>query len=177
MKLSAYQVQKNFLKAIGKGILAQLAKNQFEPLFFTRFRESRRGNGWQEQEIGKEVVAKLIDTKALLKTDQRIATRTAVADYQWLIRREFQGLAAQYPPETFFDDMFLEESKARGWLSWDYFNYGGRDGKKKIANAAAEAFAGYTALAAGPAAPLGFDKLPPTLLVGDGGAGPAARAV
>jgi TolA-binding protein len=162
---------------IGKGILAQLAKNQFEPRFFTRFRESRRGNGWQEQEIGKEVVAKLIDTKALLKTDQRIATRTAVADYQWLIRQEFQGLAAQYPPETFFDDMFLEESKARGWLSWDYFNYGGRDGKKKIANAAAEAFAGYTALAAGPAAPLGFDKLPPTLLVGDGGAGSPSGAI
>ena len=153
---------------IGKAILAQLEKGRFEGQLFQRFRASRRGNGWSDQEAGKEVVAKLIETKALLKTDQRIATRTGACDYQWLIRHEFQGLAKQYPLETAFEDMFLEESKARGWLNWEYLGSGGRDEKKRIANAAAELFAGYKALATGPAAPLGFDRLPSALAFGEG---------
>ncbi|NDC63215.1 MAG: hypothetical protein EBZ59_04340, partial [Planctomycetia bacterium] len=153
---------------IGKAILAQLEKGRFEGPLFERFRASRQGVGWAEQDAGKDVVAKLIETKALLKTDQRVAARTAACDYQWLVRNEFKGLAKQYPVESAFEDMFLEESKARGWFNWDYLNSGGRDEKKRIANAVADQFAGYTSLAAGPAAPMGFDRLPAALPFGDG---------
>ena len=147
---------------IGQGILAQLAQNRFEPDLLTRFRYTKMGPGWVDQEAGKEVMAKLIDTKALLVHK----LPRAVSTYQYLVRSEFQSLATTYPPETFFDDMFVEESKSTGWLDWTFFNYS-RDEKAKAAGVAAEMFAGYPGLAAGPAAPKAYDQLPQTLVAGD----------
>jgi TolA-binding protein len=161
--------------AIGKGILALLEKGQFNGGFFERFRVSRRGNGWQDQEAGKEVLAKLIDTKAFLVHKQRVGvTASATADYQWLVRSEFQSLAGQFPPETFFDDMFVEEFKDQAadqagdqaWLDATFLNYS-RDEKKKAATLAAEKFAGYSSLAAAPGSPLGFDQPALLLVAGD----------
>jgi TolA-binding protein len=156
-----------FNKTLGEGILAQLARGAFSNSFFERFRTTRRGNGWQEQEIGNEVLAKLIETKAFQTHKSRVGVHaSATCDYQWLIRNEFQGLAKQFPVETFFDDMFVEESKAAGWLDWAFMQYS-RDEKKKGANAAAERFATYTAMATGPGNPLGYDQPPQLLAAGD----------
>ena len=156
-----------FNKTLGEGILAQLARGAFSNPFFERFRTTRRGNGWQEQEIGNEVLAKLIETKAFQTHKSRVGVHaSATCDYQWLIRSEFQGLAKQFPVETFFDDMFVEESKAAGWLDWAFTQYS-RDEKKKGANAAAERFSTYTAMATGPGNPLGYDQLPQLLAAGD----------
>ncbi|MEX1074988.1 MAG: hypothetical protein WED27_00895, partial [Pirellulales bacterium] len=147
---------------IGQGILAQLAKNRFEPDLLTRFRYTKMGQGWVDQEAGQDVMAKLIDTKALLVHK----LPRAVSTYQSLVRTEFQSLAKTYPVETFFDDMFVEESKATGWLDWNFLNYS-RDEKQKAAGVAADMFAGYPGLAAGPNAPNAYDKLPQTLVAGD----------
>lgn len=156
-----------FTKTIGEGILAQVARNAYSNEFFSRFRMTRRGNGWVEQEIGKEVLAKLIETKAFQTHKSRAGVQpSATCDYQWLIRQEFQGLAKQFPVETFFDDMFVEESKAAGWLDWAFAQYS-RDEKKKGANAAAERFATYTSMATGPGNPFGYDQLPQLLAAGD----------
>ena len=156
-----------FNKTIGEGILAQLARGAFSNAFFERFRTTRRGNGWVEQEIGNEVLAKLIETKAFQTHKSRVGVHaSATCDYQWLIRSEFQGLAKQFPVETFFDDMFVEESKAAGWLDWAFTQYS-RDEKKKGANAAAERFSTYSAMATGPGNPLGYEQLPQLLAAGD----------
>ena len=152
---------------IGKGILAQLAKGQFNGGFFERFRATRRGQGWLDAEANKDVLAKLIDTKAFLVHKQRVgAHASATADYAWLVRNEFAPLAGQYPPETFFDDMFVEEFKDQAWLDGAFLTYS-RDEKKKLATLAAEKFATYSSLAAAPGSPLGFDQLPPLLVAGD----------
>jgi len=153
--------------AIGKGIVAQLEKGHFDERFFGRFRAARRGYGWQEQTAGKEVLARLIDAKAFLVHRQRPgAHQSATADYQWLLRSEFQGLAAEYPPERFFDDMFVEEFKDRDWLDGAFLNYS-RDEQRKAAALAAERFASYASLATGPGDPLGYDQPAARLVAGD----------
>jgi TolA-binding protein len=149
---------------IGKGILDQLAKGRFEPELFSRFRHTKMGQGWVDQEAGKDVLAKLIDTKAFLVHKQ--GTPSATSFYQQLVRNEFQSLAKQYPPESFFDDLFVEEAKANGWLDWAFLNTS-RDEKLKAAGAAAELFAGRAGLATGPNAPMDYDRLPQTLVAGD----------
>jgi TolA-binding protein len=149
---------------IGKGILDQLTKGRFEPELFSRFRHTKLGQGWVDQEAGKEVLAKLIETKAFLVHKQGMPS--AAAYYQRLVRDEFQSLAKQYPPESFFDDLFVEEAKASGWLDWAFTNYS-RDEKQKAAGAAAELFASRAGLAAGPNAPMDYDRLPQTLVAGD----------
>ena len=151
---------------IGKGILAQLEKSRFEPELFGLFRQTKMGAGWRDQEAGKEVMAKLVDTKALLVHKQSVAHASATASYQWLIRNEFQPLAKTYPPETYFDDMFVEESKSSGWLDWQFLSYS-PDQKQKAATLAAEMFAGFPGLAAGPNAPKQYDRLPQVLVAGD----------
>jgi TolA-binding protein len=156
-----------FNKTIGEGILAQLARGAFSSSFFERFRTTRKGPGWQEQEFGNEVLAKLIETKAFQTHKSRVgAHASATCDYQWLIRSEFQGLAKQFPVETFFDDMFVEESKASGWFDWTFMAYS-RDEKKKGANVAAERFAASSSMATGPGNPFGYDQLPQVLVAGD----------
>jgi outer membrane protein assembly factor BamD (BamD/ComL family) len=156
-----------FNKTIGEGILAQLARSVYSNEFFARFRSTRRGSGWQEQQIGNEVLAKLIETKAFQTHKSRVgAHASATCDYQWLIRNEFHGLVKQFPVETFFDDMFVEDSKASGWFDWSFTQYS-RDEKKKAANAAAERFATYASMATGPGNPLGYDQLPQLLVAGD----------
>jgi len=149
---------------IGKGILDQLAKNRFESSLFDRFRYTKMGPGWVDQEAGKDVLAKLIETKAFLVHKQGSPSATYL--YQSLIRGEFQGLAKQYPVETFFDDLFVEEAKSNGWLDWNFLNYS-RDEKQKAAGVAAELFAGKAGIAAGPNAPKDYDQLPQTLVAGD----------
>jgi TolA-binding protein len=156
-----------FNKTIGEGILAQLARGAFSSPFFERFRATRRGAGWREQDIGNEVLAKLIETKAFQTHKSRVgAHASATCDYQWLIRNEFQGLVKQFPVETFFDDMFVEDSKASGWFDWAFTQYS-RDEKKKAANAAAERFATYASMATGPGNPFGYEQLPVVLAAGD----------
>jgi TolA-binding protein len=152
--------------AIGKGILAQLERGRFEPVLFGWFRQTKTGAGWRDQEAGKEVMAKLIDTKALLVHKQSVVHASATASYQYLVRSEFNSLAKTYPPETYFDDMFVEESKANGWLDWAFFNYS-PDQKQKAVTLAAEMFAGFPGLATGPNAPKQFDRLPQMLAAGD----------
>lgn len=147
---------------IGKAILAQLEKGRFEPELFTRFRQTRAGQGWTDQEAGTDVMAKLIDSKALLAGKLPSATVT----YQQLVRNEFPSLAKTYPPETYFDDMFVEESQAAGWLDWRFTQFS-RDEKQKAAILAAEMLARSPGLATGPNAPKQFDRLPQTLVAGD----------
>ena len=152
--------------AIGKAILAQLQANRFEPELFNRFLSSRSGQGWQDQEAGKDVMAKLIDTKALFTYKNYRRLPSITASYQYLIRSYFPSLAKTYPPETYFDDMFVEESKANGWLDWQFVNYS-HDQKQKAVTLAAEMFAGFPGLAAGPNAPKQYDRLPQVLVAGD----------
>ena len=150
---------------IGKAILAQLEQGRFDHGLFERFRFSRKGQGWQDQEAGKEVMAKLVETKAFLTHKYR-PQPSVTASYQWLIRNEFPSLAKTYPPETYFDDMFVEESKANGWLDWNFVNYS-QDQKQKAATLAAEMFTGFSGLATGPNAPKQYDRLPHVLVAGD----------
>ena len=153
-----------FTPVIGKGILDQLAKGRFEPELFSRFRHTKMGPGWADQEAGKDVLARLIETKAFLAHKQGNPSATTL--YQYLVRNEFQSLAKQYPPESYFDDLFVEEAKAAGWLDWAFTQYS-RDDKQKAATVAAELFAGRAGLAAGPNAPMNYDRLPQTLVAGD----------
>jgi TolA-binding protein len=136
-------------EVIGKGILAQLEKGRFEPDLFSRFRSLRKGQGWSESTAGKEVLAKLIDTKAFVVHGQRLDSTSATVFYQQLIQGEFQALAKDYSVATFFDDMFVEESKASGWLDPAFLSFSS-DEKLKAATLAAEIFSAADGLATGP---------------------------
>ena len=157
-----------FNATIGQGILAALAKGHFDHRFLAYHRATRHGSGWQEQEIGNDVLAKAIDTKVFLKSTGWLSPQSssATTDYQFLVKNEYQGLAKQYPVESFFDDMFVEESKAHGWFDWAFTNYS-RDEQQKAVNAAATRFATFSSLATGAGNPLGYDVLPVMLRAGD----------
>jgi TolA-binding protein len=142
--------------AIGKGMVALADKGLFNIQFLDQFRAYRRGAGWREWPTGSDVIAKIVEKKLLPGTG-----------CQWLIREECPDLAKTYPLDQAFDDRIVEEAKASGWLDWKYFEYGGRDVQRKLANAAADIFAGFKSLATGPGHPLGFDRLPPWLRCGD----------
>jgi TolA-binding protein len=156
-----------FNAAIGKGILAQLQGGRFHPTFLDRHRFTRRGGGWIDAEAGNDVLAKLIDSKILLKTELPLGElASATANIAALVRSDYTGLATRYPPATAFDAMFVEEATAKGWFDWAFTN-STRDEKKTVANAAAARFATLNALATGPANPFGFDTLPLQLRAGE----------
>jgi hypothetical protein len=64
------------------------------------------------------------------------------------VRGEFPALAAKYPVESAFDDLWVEEAQKTGYLDGVYWQFG-TDSKRKIANAAAKLLMQH------PTAPLG----------------------
>ncbi|HYG76019.1 MAG TPA: tetratricopeptide repeat protein [Planctomycetota bacterium] len=123
---------------LAAGILKLAEKDQFSPHLFSLFRATRRGNNWQDQGANGEVLAKLIEKKLFYKAPYipEWWVRSNAASYQWMISREFQGLAKQWPHEKAFDDMYVEELKQTKLLDSAYWQFG-RDENRKIVNAAA----------------------------------------
>ncbi len=147
---------------VAKGILAMAEKDQFSPNMFSLFRSLRRGNGWQEQALNSDVVAKMIEKKLLSKTPYYPEgwVRSNAASYQWLISREFQSLAKQYPHETYFDEMTAQEIVATKYIDRSYWQFG-RDEKRIVANAVATLLATYDKI------PYGYDTGVRTLELND----------
>ncbi|MBU4198436.1 MAG: hypothetical protein KKE37_01285 [Verrucomicrobia bacterium] len=140
--------QPNILKvneALEKALLAQIDKGQFSPTLFQWFRETRRGNGWQNDDAGLMVMGKLIQQKLLLNSAYRLNGDTAATTLMWLIRNEFPKLKDQYPSESFFDDLYVEECARNNKLDFAYWNYGA-DSKGKIVNLATRLLQSYSTL-------------------------------
>ena len=147
-KEKALKVCGMFQNALG----AMVDKGQFSPYLFTVIRWTRRGNRWADESAGLDLLDKMIQTKVLLKSSWRPENnKSATVGYIWLIRAEFQKLAAKYPTETAFDAMYVEEAKASGTLDANYWAHGGRDATGAISALAAQLFATSDHL------PLGYD--------------------
>ncbi|MDD5679226.1 MAG: hypothetical protein PHW60_14740 [Kiritimatiellae bacterium] len=132
-------------EALEKALLVQIDKGQFAPALFQWFRETRRGSGWQNDDAGLMVVGKLIEKKLLLNSAYRLNGDTAATTLMWLIRNEFTKLKDQYPWESSFDDLYVEECARTNKLDFAYWNYG-TDSKGKIVNLATRMLQAYTTL-------------------------------
>ncbi len=138
-----------------KALLAQLDKKQFWPTLFTWFRQVRKGQGWTDDDAGVVVLGRMIEEKTLLNTTYRIGGATAAGTYMWLVQNEFIKLRGQYPPASYFDDMFVEESNKSGNLDFAYWTLG-TDNAGKVVNNATSKLQSYSSL------PLAFSEFSST---------------
>jgi len=140
---SRYKSQCLRINAVLAKTVARLAdRGQFSATLFDWFRRSRYGRSWSATTAGQDVMTKVIDRRLFHKSGYRVDSGSlgATTSYMRLIRDEFPSLNAKYPVETWFDDMFVEEATAKGFLDWSYWDLG-RDEKKKVVNAAAKLLA------------------------------------
>ncbi len=128
-----------------KTLLAKLDKKQFWPTLFTWFRQVRKGQGWIDDDAGVVVVGRMIEEKTLLNTSYRVGGATAAGTYMWLVQNEFIKLRSQYPPASYFDDMFVEECNKSGDLDFAYWTLG-TDTAGKVVNMATSKLQSYSVL-------------------------------
>lgn len=132
-------------EALENHLLTRLGKNMFDPLAFEWLRMTRKGNGWINDDAGGKVLGLMITQKSLLNVPFRPNGWTASGAYMWLIRNEFPKLKGQFPPETFFDAMFLEECAKSNSMDIAYWNIG-TDSKGKITSFASKWLQGFQKL-------------------------------
>jgi hypothetical protein len=137
-------------------VVRQAEAGRFAPVLFQYFRNSRRGEKGFE-DVGNDVCEKLITSRVLLGKDWYPDSRvhSAAGAYQWLVREEFKGLQSKYPPGSAFDDLFVEEARATGYLDPFYWYGQGMDYKYKVVRLAAEL------LLTREAPPVGYDGRKP----------------
>jgi tetratricopeptide (TPR) repeat protein len=135
-----------FGDVLEKHVLAHADQKRFEPQVFDWLRQIRKGSGWQNADQGCRALGKLIQQKTLVGVPSyRLAGRTAACTYMWLVRHEFTRLKDQFPPETYFDEMFVEECAASGELDIAYWEIG-NDSKGKITNLASKMLQQYKSI-------------------------------
>jgi outer membrane protein assembly factor BamD (BamD/ComL family) len=127
-----------------------LAQGKFDGELFNLYRGVRLGNPRDLDLIGK-----LIDQKVFQKHPAfRLYHGSATCSYMALVRNEFPGAAVKYPPEKWFDAMFIEEIRQpNAAVDTAYWSYG-RDEERKVASATAEQLAQFDR------PPLGYDDQP-----------------
>ncbi|NQU20438.1 MAG: hypothetical protein HQ567_04080, partial [Candidatus Nealsonbacteria bacterium] len=125
-----------------KAVAAQISRGSISPLVFDYVRRTRRGTGWgttpEEIELNQDLVEQMILKNVLAQSKWRPNGIFATTNYMSLVRNEFTGLKEKYPPETYFDAMFLKEAAAEGYVDDGYFSNDGRDTDRKIRNFAAK---------------------------------------
>ena len=131
----------------GDEVVRRLARNDYIPQYLEWFRAARSGGNWRDQESGAAVIEKLIALDQPANTGWRPNAFSA-QQYAAMIRMEFNSLQAKYPPESYFDDMFVAAIATRG-VDTGYWRIS-RDEKKKLVNATAKH------LQAQPTLPLGY---------------------
>lgn len=136
-------------------LLSKIAQGGFSGETFDLYRAIRRGKNGSSQQSGSAVLEKMIASKTLLTHPYRPSgeLRSGTVSYQWLVRNEFPALAAKFPVETAFDDLFVEESQKTGFLDAGYWLFG-TDSKRKVATVAAKLLAQHETI------PFGFDGKP-----------------
>ncbi len=125
-----------------KAMNAQLDRGQFSPWLFDAVRGTRRGDRWADspelRTLNQDIVEKMIKKNVLAKSSWRPSGIFAATNYMALIKSEFPGLRENYPPETYFDAMFLEEAAREGFVDDGYFHNDGKDKDHKISDLAAK---------------------------------------
>lgn len=132
-----------------EALSSQIDNNRFYDRGFAWLREFRRGygwEGWRGDDQNTALMKKMVEQQTLLKTsDYRVESSFAAPSYQWLVENRWDDLREQYPPDRYFDDMFLAEARNKKWLDPTYLRYGD-DRSRKVANFAAEWFASQAKL-------------------------------
>lgn len=153
-----------------KAVEDQLAQNKFDVSLFNLYRGVRLA---EPRDLA--LVGKLIDDRIFYKyPGARWYHGSATCSYMALIRNEFPALAAKYPLERWFDDLFVEEINKTKGVDTAYWAYA-QDEKRKVANAVAAQFGEYSRLPFGfddqpaPYAPAQFWELQNRALAADGG--------
>jgi tetratricopeptide (TPR) repeat protein len=134
--LGNYQKQhqeggKRLTAVLGQALSEQADKGQLSPTLFNWFRQSRTGQGWNDYSLNTEVFAKLLEKKLLPNPAVTFNAPSAVVSTMWLINSEFPALVAQYPLQTFFEDLYLQETLRTGQPDMHYFGLS-NDTKKKV---------------------------------------------
>ncbi len=119
-------------------------KGQFDLRLFNYYRGSRRGDHWSRNDFATDVLAKVIENRLFEKHNVRLSDdlQTAATSYMYLLRHEFTPLAAEYPPGSHFDDLFITECRQRKFVDGSYWRFG-LDRELRVSDAAAEILADY----------------------------------
>jgi len=137
-KESALKLNAVFAAALS----AQIGRGAVSSWLMEALRGTRRGSGWgdsaEDQKLNEELVEQMILKKTLLRSEWRAMGIFAATNYMAMIKSEFPGLREKYPPESYFDQMFLEEAAQKGFVDEGYFQQGGHDKDGKILALAAK---------------------------------------
>ncbi len=131
-----------FNQVLGELFAAQIEAGEPDATTYDLFIATRRGKRWRDQKAGAEVLAKAIESGSLAKlfTGRR---ESAVAQEMYLVARESPDLQERFPLDTWFDDRYVAEAKAKRFVSNGYWENGGKDREGKVARAAAGILASY----------------------------------
>jgi tetratricopeptide (TPR) repeat protein len=125
---------------ITKALEAQSKGGKVHPNLVTRFLQTRRGRDWRDVNSGQDLMAKLIESGQIFDSKMRHRDfRSTTASVMQTVRQEFPGLAEKFPVETWFDQRFIDESKAIAYFDPKYWDYG-RDKQGLVRKAAAAVF-------------------------------------
>lgn len=95
---------------------------------------TRSGQGWVEKGWNEALFDRIIQEKRMPAVTLMAYVRPT---------GQFDALAEKYPVATYFDDTFVAEVTASRFLDNNYWNNGGQDKEKKIANLAARMMLAY----------------------------------
>jgi len=128
--------------AFAKALSAQINGGQISSWLFDAVRGTRRGSGWgdsaEDRLVNEDLIDQMIQKKTLQRSEWRALGISAATNYMALVRSEFPSLREKYPPESYFDDMLIEEATRVGFVDDGYFSQDGRDNERKIRNLAAK---------------------------------------
>ncbi|MDP6523078.1 MAG: hypothetical protein QGI24_00645 [Kiritimatiellia bacterium] len=123
-----------------KAVLAKLGQGNWRQLFEWMM-NTRTGQGWKDYDLNKALLTRIVKEKRL----------PAVTLMAYLKNGDFgKELAEQFPVASYFDDSFVQEATASGYMDYLYRHRGGTDEKSKIRNLAAKTLQGMSVL------PLGY---------------------
>ncbi|MDX1682970.1 MAG: tetratricopeptide repeat protein, partial [Phycisphaeraceae bacterium] len=133
-------------RVLEQALVKQMEAGRFWPVAYHWLQDTRRGSGWYSYEWNDAVITGMIEKNVLAGRDVKLVSGHdfASTQYQWLVQHRFKGVQDQFPPDRYFDDMFVAEARKHQTLDWEYWQRG-RDREGKVAAVAAEVLGSMSA--------------------------------
>lgn len=138
--------------AFGAALMRMMDENKFCLQVLGWMRGTHQGREWHDRNRRADVVERIIREKER-GLNRMLDEQVSALLLMHIVRRNITDMQSDYHHETYFDDLFVRDSRRIGYFSWDYWD-DGRDRNNKVVNAAAREFAKYDRL------PVGYGNSP-----------------